>query len=130
MGTVTHIAKVLSDFVPEEELLPVTQAICKVFTRLGEKRNRNRARIKFLVEKLGIEEFTRLVNEEREKLPDDPRWTAYLDGLENFTEKPSREPAPLAEQIELEGFKEWFETNIYSQRQEGYCVVTLNLTPW
>ena len=127
LGTVTHIAKVLSDFVPEEELLPVTQAICKVFTRLGEKRNRNKARIKFLVEKLGIEEFSRLVAEEREKLPDDPRWTAYLDGLENFTEKPTRESAPLVEQMDVEGFKEWYETNIYSQRQEGYCVVTLNL---
>ncbi len=127
LGTVTHIAKVLSDFVPEEELLPVTQAVCKVFTRLGEKRNRNRARIKFLVEKLGIEEFRRLVFEEREKLPDDPRWTAYLDGLEHFTEKPSKESSPLSEQPELEGFKEWYETNVYKQRQEGYYLVTLNL---
>lgn len=127
LGTVTHIAKVLSDFVPEEELLPVTQAVCKVFTRLGEKRNRNRARIKFLVEKLGIEEFKRLVFEEREKLPNDSRWTAYLEGLEHFTEKPSKEPSHLSKQPELEGFKEWFETNVYKQRQEGYALVTLNL---
>ena len=127
LGTVTHIAKVLSDFVPEEELLPITQAVCRVFTRLGEKRNRNRARIKFLVEKLGIEEFKRLVFEEREKLPDDPRWTAYLSGLERFTEKPSKESGSLTESTDLEGFKEWYETNVYKQRQEGYCVVTLNL---
>ncbi len=127
LGTVTHIAKVLSDFVPEEELLPVTQAVCRVFTRLGEKRNRNRARIKFLVENLGIEEFKRLVFEEREKLPDDPRWTAYLSGLEHFTEKPSKESGSLTEPTDLEGFKEWYETNVYKQRQEGYCVVTLNL---
>ena len=56
-------------FLPEEELLPLAQAICRVFARLGEKQNRARARIKFLVKKLGIEEFKRLVLEERAKLP-------------------------------------------------------------
>ena len=48
------------------EILPLSQAVCRVFARLGEKRNRNRARVKFLVAKLGMEEFSRLVFEERE----------------------------------------------------------------
>jgi sulfite reductase (ferredoxin) len=46
-------------FVPEEELLPIAQAISRVFARLGEKQNRARARIKFLVANLGIDEFKR-----------------------------------------------------------------------
>jgi sulfite reductase (ferredoxin) len=41
----------------------MAQAVCRVFGRLGEKENRSRARIKFLVKKLGVEEFKRLVNE-------------------------------------------------------------------
>ena len=127
LGTVTHQAKILDDFVTEEELLPITQAVCRVFTRLGEKRNRNRARIKFLVEKLGIEEFRRLVVEEREKLPVDPRWTEYLDTINNFTEKPNREANSLATHPELEGFKEWTKNNIYPQKQTGYSVVTISL---
>ena len=52
-------------------MLPLAQAIARVFARLGEKRNRARARIKFLVKKLGIDEFKTLVLEERAKLPHD-----------------------------------------------------------
>ena len=47
LGAVPHQAKVFDEFVPEEELLPISQAIAKVFTRLGERKNRNKARMKF-----------------------------------------------------------------------------------
>ena len=53
------------EFVPEEELLPMARAIGRVFARLGEKKNRKKARLKFVVQKLGIDEFRRLVDEER-----------------------------------------------------------------
>ena len=46
--------KLYDEFVPEEEILPLAQAIGIVFARLGEKKNRNTARLKFLVSKLGI----------------------------------------------------------------------------
>ena len=59
-------------------ILPLAQAIARVFARLGEKKNRNRARIKFLVQDLGIEKFKELVLEERKILPHDPRWTDYI----------------------------------------------------
>ena len=75
LGAVPHDAKLFDEFLPEEELLPTTQAISRVFARLGEKKNRAQARIKFLVAKLGIEEFKRLVLEERKTLQKDPRWT-------------------------------------------------------
>ena len=61
LGAVPHQAKLYDDFVPEAEILPLAQAVCRVFSRLGEKRNRARARVKFLVAKLGLEEFKRLV---------------------------------------------------------------------
>src|SRR5690606_35921628 len=61
LGAIPHQAKLLSSFVAEEEILPLAQAIARVFARLGEKKNRNRARLKFLVESLGIDEFRRLV---------------------------------------------------------------------
>ena len=57
LGTVPHQAKLLNEFVPEKEILPIAQSVGRVFARLGEKKNRNRARIKFIVAKLGIEEF-------------------------------------------------------------------------
>ncbi|MEX2352138.1 MAG: nitrite/sulfite reductase [Balneolaceae bacterium] len=127
LGTIPHQAKVLYDFVTEEEILPISQAIARVFARLGEKKNRNRARIKFLVAKLGIDEFRKLVDAERKVLPHDDRWTSYLKDIDKFEEEPVRLPAFLNGQYRPDGFDEWFSTNVYHQRQEGYSVVTINL---
>jgi sulfite reductase (ferredoxin) len=88
LGTTPHQAKLLYEDHPVEELLPVVQSIARVFGRLGEKANRNRARIKFLVAKLGIDEFRRLVDDERTTLPHDDRWTSYLPSVEDYTERP------------------------------------------
>src|SRR5579864_5473415 len=79
LGAVPYSAKLFDSFVPVEELLPLAQAIGLVFARLGEKKNRNRARLKFLVQDLGIEKFRDLVLEERKNLPPDPRWTEYVE---------------------------------------------------
>ncbi len=76
LGAVPHQAKLLEAFVPEEELLPLSQAVCRVFAQHGERTNRARARLKFVVQKLGIDEFRRLVHAEREKIAPDERWTA------------------------------------------------------
>ncbi|MBM3223522.1 MAG: nitrite/sulfite reductase, partial [Candidatus Tectomicrobia bacterium] len=127
LGAVPHQAQLLSEFVTEDELLPMAQAVCRVFARLGEKKNRARARLKFLVAKLGIEEFRRLVLAERAILPDDPRWTAYLRDLHGTDDQPTRPGAPLGAGPHPEGFASWFESNVYHQRQPGYAVVTICL---
>ena len=127
LGTVPHQAKVLADFVPEDEILPLAQAVCRVFARLGEKRNRNRARIKFLVAQLGIDEFRRLVYEELDVIPHDERWAAFLDEVDAFEERPLRPAVSLNGRPLPDGYREWAETNVYPQRQPGYNVVTVNL---
>ena len=127
LGAVPHQAQIYTEFLPVEELLPTAQAISRVFARLGEKKNRNRARIKFLVAKLGIEEFRRLVEEERAILPEDSRWTAFLSDLSATDEEPLK-PGQRLNGAELqEGFAEWHRTNVYKQRQEGYAVATVAL---
>jgi sulfite reductase (ferredoxin) len=127
LGPVPHQAKVLSEFTPEEELLPQIQAVARVFARLGEKKNRGRARIKFLVAKLGIEEFRRLVEEERKTLPHDERWTAFLDDMPHTQAEPGRPPAPLAAGERPAGFEEWAATNVYRQPQQGYAIASITL---
>ncbi len=126
LGPVPSQAKLLSDFVTEEELLPISLATCRVFGRLGEKDNRARARLKFLVTKLGIDEFSRLVEEERAILPDDERWTAYLDGLGDFDFEPICEPTELGEGPYPDGFKQWVKTNVRAQKQRGYGAATIS----
>jgi sulfite reductase (ferredoxin) len=127
LGAVPHDAKLFDEFLPEEELLPITQAISRVFARLGEKKNRAQARVKFLVAKLGIEEFKRLVNEERKTLQPDPRWAAYLADVEKWKEQPKRGPGRLNGQERPEGFEQWYATNVYQQSQEGYAVASITL---
>ena len=41
LGTVPHQAVLFDHFVTEEELFPVTQAMCRIFARYGEKKNRD-----------------------------------------------------------------------------------------
>ena len=129
LGPVPYQAKVFTEFLPEEELLPIAQAIARVFARLGEKQNRSRARIKFLVAKLGIDEFRRLVMEERKILPHDPRWTAYLSQAHDFAEKPLKPASSLNGEPHPAGFDAWASTNVYRQRQTGYAVATVTLPP-
>jgi sulfite reductase (ferredoxin) len=127
LGSVPHQAQLLEAFVPEDELLPLAQAVCRVFARLGEKRNRARARLKFLVVKLGMEEFRRLVLEERAILPEDDRWTLYLDDLHLTDEQPTRPAQPLGPGPYPVGFDAWMASNVMSQRQPGYAVATVCL---
>src|SRR5580704_9355956 len=81
LGAVPHQAKLFDEFVTEEDLLPLARAMGRVFARLGEKKNRNRARLKFLVQKLGVDEFRRLVREEVATMPEDPGWHQHFDEI-------------------------------------------------
>ena len=127
LGTVPHQAQVLEEFATVDEIMPISQAVSRVFARHGEKRNRNRARIKFLVASLGIEEFRRLVREERKSLPGDEAWTDWIDDVPVEWERPLRAGMALNGSERPEGFDQWFTTNVYRQRQPGYSVITVNL---
>ena len=133
LGTVPHQAEVLSEFTPVEDMLVEIQAVARVFARLGEKKNRNRARMKFLVANLGIEEFRRLVEEEKATIPHDPRHAALVGQDLPATGGPAvRDPGALNGQAALagnraEGFDTWLATNVRDQRQDGYSYVTINL---
>jgi sulfite reductase (ferredoxin) len=125
LGTVPYKAKLFSEFVPEEELLGLVQAVCRIFARHGEKKKRHRARMKFLVADVGIEKFIEMVREEQQKLPIDPKWTAYLATLNSFEETPLKAPGLLPVNTGDKGFEYWLSTNVKPQRQEGYSIVTV-----
>ncbi len=112
LGTVPHQAKLFEAFLPEEELLPMAQAISRVFARLGEKQNRNRARIKFLVAQLGIDEFKHIVLAERAALPYDPRWVAFLSRLHEFR----RKAYTCCSKLEWFGASRWLRRLVQNER--------------
>ncbi|NEO87873.1 MAG: nitrite/sulfite reductase [Spirulina sp. SIO3F2] len=131
LGAVPHLAKLFDEFVSPEELLPLSQAIARVFARLGEKQNRNKARIKFLVAKLGIEEFRRLVIEERAAIEADPEWTSWLGKIPEYEEGGLPEPLTQGAAPDLGDeaatFDYWKATNVYAQRQAGFNAITIAL---
>ena len=125
LGAVPHQAKLFQAFVPEAELLPMSRAICRVFARLGEKKARNKARLKFLVQKLGIDEFRRIVMDEYRTMPDDPAARTLFEEIPAFVES---KPAEQVVQLSVPrpaGYDAWAATNVYDQRQAGHCVVTV-----
>jgi sulfite reductase (ferredoxin) len=127
LGAVPYQAKLFDSFVPVEELLPLAQSIARVFAARGEKKNRSRARLKFLIQDLGIEKFRELVLEERKNLPPDPRWTDFIEDAERFAEAPLR-PGGQPPLLGSEAFTRWVKTNTRPQKQAGYAVVTITLS--
>ena len=134
LGAVPYPAKLFESFIPAEELLPLAQAIARVFARLGEKKNRSRARLKFLVQDLGIEKFRQLVLEERKTLPFDPRWTEYIAEALKSEESALNPGGEIPELVTIttaspdaEPFGKWLRSNIRPQRQAGYVTVTVAL---
>jgi sulfite reductase (ferredoxin) len=135
LGAVPYQAKLFDSFVPPEELLPLAQAIARVFARHGEKKNRSRARIKFLIQDLGIEKFRELVLEERKILPFDSRWTDYIEQAKaEFQEAPLKPAADVPELVLISNangsgpeFQKWLTSNTRPQRQPGYVTVSVAL---
>jgi len=130
LGSLPTEAAVLTDFLPEEELLPTIEAVLRVFTETGNRKNKLMARLKFVLRAKGIEEFRRLVAEKR-KVSQAP--------AETFTvPSPIRPslvtiaPAPLtssaAEPQTDPEYDRWAEHNLMSQRQAGYGGVWVKLS--
>lgn len=129
LGPVPQAAELLDPFVPEQELLPTAEAVCRVFSRHGERANRSRARLKFLVKKMGIEWFRDMVLTERQQLKPDARWTEFLTFLHEADETPQRPPSadlPF-EPMATDQYARWLASNVYPQRQHGYSAVTIKL---
>ncbi|KAB7623952.1 nitrite/sulfite reductase [Alkalilimnicola sp. S0819] len=126
LGPVPYQAKLFDEFVPEEQILPLAQAISRVFARYGEKKNRGRARMKFLVHKWGIEDFRAEVIKELEQLPEDPAWTAFLEEVAAYGEQPAK-PGEALGPTDDALFEAWRASNTYRQRQSGYAIAMATL---
>ena len=81
--------------------------------------------MKFLVNKVGIEEFRELVRQEREILPHDERWVSDIEATRTLVSKPLLPESILNLDIAPEAFKTWFQSNVRPQRQRGYATITV-----
>jgi sulfite reductase beta subunit-like hemoprotein len=74
LGATPHPALALEDFTPREHLLPTIEAILRVFDQAGNRDNKLRARLKWLIDTLGFDEVQRRVLKIRHTLVASATW--------------------------------------------------------
>ncbi len=118
LGAQPFLAHPIYDFLPEEQLIPLTEATLRVFDRYGERNNRNKARFKYLVQKMGLETVLQLLEEEKTALTHE----VFAIDHEAFKlpdipdTKLNTEPAITDQQH----YQDWLNTNVFEQKQAGY----------
>ncbi|HEX6513373.1 MAG TPA: nitrite/sulfite reductase, partial [Chloroflexota bacterium] len=116
-STMPRKGPVIREFVTTDEYLLLAEAILAVFDRTGNRKNKNAARMKFVVEKHGWDIFKQWVDEEYAKLQGrhvDLEPLMELRNEQDFLP----ELVPLADPIP--GYEQWRRTNVRAQKQPGY----------
>ena len=129
LGPMPRLADLLEEFTPADRLLPTVAAIVRVFDRLGNRDDRHKARMKFVLNKLGIEAFRTLVFQERTGIestmagqfpPVIIREKVPLQRASSVSAGSPREPDDPA-------YRRWRATNTLKQKQIGYAMVSVRL---
>ncbi len=113
LGAQPALAHLYYEFLPANQLIPTIEAVLRIFDRHGERNSRHKARLKFLIAKIGLDEFKRLVEEE---------WTALksktfeIEGTETEV-APLDRAEPTFDSAELTN---WYFSNVFAQKQAGY----------
>ena len=127
LGAQPFLASPIFDFLHEDQIIPYAESLLRVFDRYGERTNRNKARLKYLVQKLGLDEVLRLVEEER-----------VANKSKSFKIDRNTVPEPnlpeainypvLDEVVNSIGYKHWRATNAVAQKQEGFFGVYIKVS--
>jgi sulfite reductase beta subunit-like hemoprotein len=125
LSTTPQAAIILHDFVPAGEMGRVAEALIRLFHALGNRENKARARMKYVLRKLGEEGFRAKYAEYRAAVD------AEAMGELALPEAPNNQPAPPvalpADGTQPEGYLAWRSTNVIDQKQEGYAAAYVRL---
>lgn len=125
-----RLAPTLYDFVSENEYLKVTEAALRVFHKSNElRRNRMKARVKFLIDRIGIDEFRKLVEKEMEgdwaKKSFDPANLLFIE--DELADAPKLDSKFKQATSSEPKFEAWCQSNVESQKQTGYQTATVKV---
>lgn len=128
LGANPFPAQILEPFTPFEDLMVTIESILRVFDRTGIRTNHLRARMKWVVDSMGIEDFRQAVFTERNKMrsvvgPLAPH--GIPDGLDPdaFGDGERETPAPpVPKRVDGDGYEAWLQSNTIPQRQDGLHV--------
>jgi sulfite reductase (NADPH) hemoprotein beta-component len=138
LGRTPLMAQVLRDFLPKEHLLSYLEAALRVYNEYGRRDNIFKARIKILVQALGIEKMREAVEAEwarmdHTKLDLSPEVIASIRA--HFTPPPYAAAAADGEAklnaaiADDKGFARWVKYNVYPHKQPGYAIAVASLKP-
>ncbi len=122
MGAHSRVGELLEEFIPPKDVGYIAEAIKKVFFKHGERKNKHRARLRFLVEKIGFEEFKNLYKRELAELKD----TTHIALRRIEFQYPEDVDAKLPVSLD-EGFETFKVYNVLPQKQKGYFTVGIRL---
>ena len=123
LATFCRSGAVVEEFLPAAELLEAVEAVVRVFNRVGNRRNRNRARLRHAIHELGLDAFLELYRHERDVI--------RIEGGRPYA-LPPQPPVPVlplggAPEPAQAGYAEWALDSVKPQKQTGFSAVLIRL---
>lgn len=126
LGAKSAVGKLLFDFVEEKEVYPIAKAVKNLFAKYGNRKNKHAARLRFLWESLGEEEFKKRFNEEYSSVKQ-----AGLEPLDTESwragelEQEKTDMAGKIEEVDTDKFSLWKRRFVKSRKQNGLYSVLI-----
>ena len=118
LGSQSKHAYLYSDFIPTDQIIPLTEAILRVFERYGERNRRMKARLKFLIKDMGETAFNQLVAEELQVLPSH-HLIPYNDVI---AKQPENLPIIDTQIKDSDAFRLWKKVNVFVQKNGLFAI--------
>jgi sulfite reductase (ferredoxin) len=115
LGSQPRLADVAYEFLAIDQLIPFMESVLRVFDRHGERNSRSKARMKFLIQKIGFESFMDLLTEERKALKNK---VFEIDSSKFKESDLATKTSDLVIDID-DNYKNWHSTNVFEQKQKG-----------
>ncbi|MBB3837218.1 sulfite reductase (ferredoxin) [Runella defluvii] len=131
LGAQPLLAKPAHEFLEEKFVIPFIEAVIRVFDRYGERVRRHKARMKFLLADIGLEEFLKRVNEEWTSIKNKEYLPEGLDFASSDLYTSTREGGVTKEELIAastdDTYTKWLQTNVFEQKQKGWYAVQLRV---
>ena len=136
LGRTPFIGKTIKHFVHGRDLLSYIEAILRVYNQYGRRDNIYKARIKILVHELGIEKFSREVEEEWQHIRNSSLQIddEVIEDIRSRFIYPAYEKLPhmpdeLRQAAADPDFEAWRKNSVAAHKNPGYSIVTISLKP-